>query len=551
MVEFSILSKIVVFMINVIGFTLMLTVILGKVKKKLKVIFTFMIVLMFLWVNFAFFARVQTDEGMSVLFIRIAWAITPLLFTLIYYFLIDFFEINKKYTKLTKILFFLGGLFLFVTLFTDLIIQGIAYGNNELSIVYGQLVWFFFGIITVLTVINFYLLFKQLNVYKSAEDKNQVTKVKLLLTGLTIFFIMNAIFNISLPVFLRIVNTYEFGDYSTIIFMSFLAYATVKYNFFGVKVVFTNFIVTLLGAFLFFNAVFVAETPENKFLQIVIFVFYLPIAGLLIRSILNEIKQRELLQELSRQQKDIIDVMGHEIRTPLTAIVQELNIQEEIVFPKREDLIEGKLEREEREKLLKLVFDTLQTIDSASTHAVAIASDMLETARLDKGRFELNYKEFDLVHLAKTTIKVMKKTKSQENMQIDFESSSSKIMVKADEVRIREAIYAVINNAIKYKDPQKEKTLIHVSIAEEGADICIHVKDNGIGIKREDIKRLGKKFMRLDAYTSKNIKRPGGTGLGLYVVKGIMKHHKGDLIISSPGIGQGSTFTLKFPNLLQ
>jgi hypothetical protein len=142
----------------------------------------------------------------------------------------------------------------------------------------------------------------------------------------------------------------------------------------------------------------------------------------------------------------------------------------------------------------------------------------------------------------------MSKTEEKNVCEISFTNHSlASLMVNADKTRIREAVDALLSNAIKYRDPTKAKCLINVMLSNTQNMAKIEVIDNGIGIAKEDIAKLGKKFVRLNPKTNGTLQRPGGTGLGLFVVKGIMNFHKGDFIIESPGTGKGSTFILKFP----
>jgi signal transduction histidine kinase len=256
------------------------------------------------------------------------------------------------------------------------------------------------------------------------------------------------------------------------------------------------------------------------------------------------------LKHIAQEQKDIIDVMGHEIKTPLTAIIQEIKIHSKYTLPKEKELIEEAKSSEELSKALPLLFETIKTTQRASSHASVLVTDMLETARLDKNRFELNYEQFDLVETVKLNVDLMKKTieTEQAKYKINFEAPEFKeFVVEADKTRIGQAVYAILNNAIKYRDPAKPETKIDVTLQKNGNEAIICVTDNGIGIAPEDISKLGKKFARLNSQSNGTLKRPGGTGLGLFVVKGVMDHHKGKLIIESEGVGKGSKFSLEFP----
>jgi signal transduction histidine kinase len=545
-ININIVELIILTLINVFGSFLIVLVLANSYKEDLYRWFSVMTVCLLMWVNSSYLAFNAQDMVTAVTGYRVNMVSVALFFCAFYVFYIEkFLKVMRR--KFKVILFVVATILILLFAFSTNLHEGIVMHEWGNEADFGMLDTLFFG--SAFIAVIFYIYFIVSSYIKlSGENKK---KVRYFLIGTFLLIIFNVVFNIFSPVILETDRYQHLGDYSAVFFLISTAVAVVRRKFLQIKIATAAILISVLGSLLIIDIIALSDSLVEQVIKGVLFIFFLIISVILVRSILREIKQREQLQELSRQQKDIIDVMGHEIRTPLTAIVQELNIQEQVVIPKKNELIGRELEKKEQEKLLRLVFDTLETIDSASTHAVAIANDMLETARLDKGRFELNYEKFDLIKLTQEAIDVMKKTIKDKSIEIKFEPQKESLQVKADKARIREAIYALLNNAIKYRDQSKDKTKIQVSIKEEDSNVRIAIKDNGIGIKESDIKKLGKKFMRLDANTSKNIKRPGGTGLGLYVVKGIMKHHKGDLLISSPGIGQGSVFTLKFPNLLQ
>lgn len=119
----------------------------------------------------------------------------------------------------------------------------------------------------------------------------------------------------------------------------------------------------------------------------------------------------------------------------------------------------------------------------------------------------------------------------------------------ADKIRIQEVVDNLINNGVKYT----QKGGITISISKDKESVEVTVSDTGVGMPKEAIKQLGKKFYRIAQHTSdKNGKngatvvRPGGTGLGLYVTYGLVKAHGGTIVAKSE-IGKGSEFTFKLP----
>ena len=121
-------------------------------------------------------------------------------------------------------------------------------------------------------------------------------------------------------------------------------------------------------------------------------------------------------------------------------------------------------------------------------------------------------------------------------------------MIVADRAKIEEVIGNLITNAIKYS----EHGTIEISTEKMDKEIIVHVKDEGTGIQQEDIPGLFQKFHRLHNYIGNPsdpqhlLVRPGGTGLGLYVVKGIIEKHGGKVWVESE-VGKGSTFSFSLP----
>lgn len=536
--------RLLVVLINTIGIWLLVVVFLSSWKKREGKIFGLMTVAMLGWVNFAYFARVVDSASLSILFLKIAWFVTPPYFLFIHYFTLIIYKVWEKYKAITIVLTVICLLLSFVTGFTNLIIANRVIVDGQLAIEYGVAMWpFLIGVSLMIFSVVGITIKENPNVEKKEKEQ-----LRPFILGLLVFYVANMIFNILMPIFLGKTANYYFGDYSTIILTSLIAYSIMRHNFLGARVFLVAFLVSVIGMLLIVDMFVFSDSIGEGFIKGIMFIVFVAISVMLLRSTLNEIRQKRLLEDLAREQKDIIDVMGHEIRTPLTAIVQELNLQKQIVMPNKEQWLKGEVSQEEREKMLGLIFESFSTIDKASTHAVSIVNTMLETARLDKGRFELNYDKFDLIDEISSSVEVMEKTADPERFEMSFESKvGEKYEVEADKSRLKEAVINLISNAIKYSDPEKKVSKIATSISSDDGSVIISVKDNGIGIKAEDINKLGKKFMRLNAFTEGKLKRPGGTGLGLFVVKGIIEHHGGVLLIESEGLGKGSTFTLKFP----
>lgn len=260
-------------------------------------------------------------------------------------------------------------------------------------------------------------------------------------------------------------------------------------------------------------------------------------------------RETKQLKDLTEQQKDQVDIMGHEVKTPLTAISQQLNLLLDMILTeeKRKEWLKGNIQPEDA----KRVVDGLIKMRVAETQEESIVTNMVEAARLDKLRFELNYSTFDLIELVKLAIKDSEgrlETNKQE-AKITLQAKLQNLEVEADQSRIKQCVDGLLTNAEKYgRNPVTHSLNVAITVTTDNGTVSISVYDQGMGIAPNDMEKLGKKFSRLDPHTNgSKLPRPGGSGLGLYTYKGIIEHHQGQLIIQSDGIGKGSTFTLKFP----
>jgi signal transduction histidine kinase len=109
---------------------------------------------------------------------------------------------------------------------------------------------------------------------------------------------------------------------------------------------------------------------------------------------------------------------------------------------------------------------------------------------------------------------------------------------------LRTAVANVLENAVKYSGPQRK---IVVDILTPDMDsVLLQVRDNGVGIPRPELKRIFRRFYRVPDHNAGQVK---GTGLGLFIVRSIVRRHGGEAFAESEGAGHGSTFTIRLPRM--
>lgn len=229
----------------------------------------------------------------------------------------------------------------------------------------------------------------------------------------------------------------------------------------------------------------------------------------------NRMIQR--LQESMEKQKQFVSDASHELKTPLTVIMSYANF----------------LRRHGTENK-EMAAEAIEAIHSEATRMKKMTETFLDLANLEKEDvLELN--EVNLVSLCQSILKQLKDVYKRE---IIFHYEMNSVIIRADELKIKQAIIILLDNAMKYSNEK-----IDVFLEKNKYHAIIRVKDYGIGIPQEEINNIFERFYRVDKARSRET---GGTGLGLHIAKSIMKLHKGEINITS-NEGAGTEAALIFP----
>ena len=238
----------------------------------------------------------------------------------------------------------------------------------------------------------------------------------------------------------------------------------------------------------------------------------------------NLIEQRNQLKGLNDAKDDFISLASHQLRTPATVVKQYV----------------GMLTQEYAGKVPKEQMKLLNIVNGSNERQLEIIEDLLRVAKVDAGKVYLEKSSCDVVQQAETVIKeqaVLFKTRGQ---SVVLNKSSQQIIAFIDPKLMLMVLENLVDNAGKYSQAGDQIT---IDIDQNDSFTIVSVKDNGVGIDKADIKKLFKKFSRIDNPLSASVK---GTGLGLYWAKKIIDLHDGSIeVASSPD--SGSTFTVKTP----
>lgn len=223
---------------------------------------------------------------------------------------------------------------------------------------------------------------------------------------------------------------------------------------------------------------------------------------------------------------DFLANMSHEIRTPMNAII-------------------GMNEMVMREEISPKAAQYSQDIHNAGQTLLAIINDILDFSKIESGKMEIVPVVYELSSLLNDVlVMVAGKVRDKELKLVADVSPDIPHQLYGDEIRIRQIILNLINNAVKYT----EKGSVTLKVGFEQAapkklELKISVADTGIGIKEEDIGKLFNSFQRVDMAVNRNVE---GTGLGLAITRQLVEQMEGSIEVESV-YGQGSTFRVSLP----
>ncbi len=222
------------------------------------------------------------------------------------------------------------------------------------------------------------------------------------------------------------------------------------------------------------------------------------------------------------QQQEFVADASHELRTPLSLIRANAEIL-----------------KRAPDRLVSASMESVQDIISESDRLASLVSQMLTLARSDTGEATTDMRPVDLGALAQDTVREMQILATENEITLEARSSRPSI-VEGDELRLRELLAILIDNALKYSDAGSR---VDVGITAGNGKAVIEVTDTGRGIPEDALPRIFERFYRVDKARSREM---GGAGLGLAIAKWIVDSHKGTIRIDSE-VGRGTTVTVELP----
>lgn len=233
-------------------------------------------------------------------------------------------------------------------------------------------------------------------------------------------------------------------------------------------------------------------------------------------------RELERLREVDRFKTQFLNSAAHELGTPLTPIRLQVHMLKKTAGPKASRAIE--------------------ILDRNVERVSALSKDLLDAARTQTGRLELRLKEINIEDLVREIVDSVQATAKHKGVKLRFSPSQPPPpRVMADEARMCQLLLNLVSNAIKFTPAGRT---VRVSLEKTGKNVRVKVHDEGIGFQSAQATQLFQPFIRLHE-TTESIP---GTGLGLFVCRGIVEAHGGAIWCESPGPGKGATFTFDLPS---
>jgi PAS domain S-box-containing protein len=234
-------------------------------------------------------------------------------------------------------------------------------------------------------------------------------------------------------------------------------------------------------------------------------------------------RAREAAEAASQAKSQFLANMSHELRTPLTAVIglsDLLLLERDPLVPRQREYLEG--------------------VASSGRHLLALVNDVLDLAKIEAGKTELKLESVPINDAIEDSLTTISPLASTRGVLLEPATIVAVPNVRADRVRLRQILYNLISNAVKFTDRGGR---VRVRARRDEDRVSIAVMDTGIGIAPRDLSRLYRSFEQLELPSGD---RPGGTGLGLALTKRLVEMHGGTIDVESQ-LGVGTTFTVRIP----
>lgn len=263
---------------------------------------------------------------------------------------------------------------------------------------------------------------------------------------------------------------------------------------------------------------FELHRPDSASIPVTMRCTYDKDEGHVVRRIVCALRDARASRGMDMRTVELISTVSHEIRSPLTSIKGFTK-----TLLDRWDRFDDDLKKE-----------MLTAVNTDADRVTRLLGELLDISRLEAGRLGLRLKQFDLGELAGDVVSRLAGISDRHTVETEL---GDDLTVVADPDKIQQVLTNLVENALKYTDGGR----VQVRATRDGRWVSVGVSDEGEGIPQRHVQRLFRKFYRRDRAGS-----PSGTGLGLYICRGLIEAHGGAIVVDSEP-GRGSTFSFRIP----
>ncbi len=239
-------------------------------------------------------------------------------------------------------------------------------------------------------------------------------------------------------------------------------------------------------------------------------------------------RAKENAEIANRTKSEFLANISHEIRTPMNAILGFCELLQRITRDPRSQ-------------------DYLEAINSSGKTLLSLINDILDLTKIEAGKLQVNYESINLRQLIAEVQQIFSEKAHQKGLQLlTGQSEETPLYLLLDEVRLRQILFNIVGNAIKFTETGQVTITVQTTPLEgDRLHLIISVTDTGIGIAPDDQERIFDVFTQSEGQSTRKY---GGTGLGLTITRRLTEMLGGKITITSR-LGVGSTFTLSFPDI--
>ena len=394
-----------------------------------------------------------------------------------------------------------------------------------------------------------HLLFKHV---KISNDRNRKNQLKYVILVTILGFGAGAL---NFPLMYKINPFGSLGEFGMFVGLAFfipfpilLSYTIVKYHFMDIKVILVEVLAGFAAIILFIDILLTNPFSwQFVILKVLILIIFICLGITLIRSVLKEVRQREKLeiltkkiekayevekrarkelQRLDKAKRQFMMATQHHLRTPLTSMRGYLDL-----------LFGGSYG-----KIPPKIKEVMKKFMASTKNEIKIVNEFLDISQFQMGKKVVTLAEgVDVGIILKEAVEDVKLEAKARGIYLNLEIPDTIPKIKADEQKLKAAIYNIIDNAVKYT----KKGGVTVKLKKINNKIQIIIKDTGVGISKEQQDELFTRLFERGEHAQKLFAT--GKGIGLYITAKIVEEHNGKIWAESAGEGKGSTFYIELP----